>query len=307
MLLILRGFVGNIHTPAGIDRYFWGRQCFCVGDNQSSDAVVVDGQFLNPLTIDFFGLVNFNVVDQLIQHLGCQLFGMGVFADNGEKHICGNGFTAGLVQLFAERLDLFGKRGLFFLIALGHFGKASIRQFAGKIILIDPLKKSVQFIVSGPGGGKFLLLPLTLGFSRFLGAAHNRLQKFILIADGIFGKTLDFSKNNLFQKIYPDIVRGSTGSAISMIIRTVEILDIVVALVEVVIQVVPTVRANQKAAEDVPLRILRLALAHLSALFLNLFPDRTVNNGFVDILEHHPILPGVIDPLFCSCKAWNRS
>ena len=78
------------------------------------------------------------------------------------------------------------------------------------------------------------MLPLTLGFSGFLGAAHNRFQKFILIADCIFGKEFDFSENNLFQKIYPDIVRGSTGSAISTVVRTVKILDIVVALVEVV-------------------------------------------------------------------------
>ena len=60
----------------------------------------------------------------------------------------------------------------------------------------------------------------------------------------------------------------------------------------------PTVRANQKAAEDVPLRIFQLTLAHLDALFLNLFPDCAVNDGFVNILEHHPILPGVINPLF---------
>ena len=78
------------------------------------------------------------------------------------------------------------------------------------------------------------MLPLTLGFSGFLGAAHNRLQKFILIADCIFGKAFDFSENDLFQEIYPDIVRGSTGSAIFTVVRTVEILNIVVALVEVV-------------------------------------------------------------------------
>ena len=142
------------------------------------------------------------------------------------------------------------------------------------------------------------MLPLALGFSGFLGTAHNRLQKFVLIADSILGKALDFSENDLFQKIYSDIVRGGTGSAISTIVRTVEILDIVIALVEVVIQIVPTVRANQEAAEDVPLRILRFALTHLAALFLNLFPDSAVNNGFVNILEHHPILPGVVDPLF---------
>ena len=86
----------------------------------------MDGQFLNPLPVDFLGLVNFNVVDQLIQHPGCQLFSTGVFADNGEKHICGNGFACQLLNFRAEGFHALLEFQLFRLVALGHFGKAFI-------------------------------------------------------------------------------------------------------------------------------------------------------------------------------------
>ena len=80
----------------------------------------------------------------------------------------------------------------------------------------------------------------------------------------------------------------SAAAPATAVIGTVEIPDIGIALAETVIQAVSAIRASQKAAEDIPLRILRLALTHLAALFLNLFPDGTVNNGLVNILEHYP-------------------
>ena len=90
MLLILCRFIADVDTFPGVDCYIRHGQCGGIWDEQSADTIVVDGQFLDPFTINFFGLVNFNVVDQLIQHPGCQLFGTGVFADNGKKHIRGN-------------------------------------------------------------------------------------------------------------------------------------------------------------------------------------------------------------------------
>lgn len=80
----------------------------------------------------------------------------------------------------------------------------------------------------------------------------------------------------------------SAADPATAVIGTVEIPDTGIALVEMAIQVVSAIRASRKAAEDIPLRILRLALTHLAALFLNLFPDGTVNNGLVNILEHYP-------------------
>ena len=52
-LLILSRFIGNGHTFAGIDLCFWSGKCFCVGDKSCSCTVVVDGQFLNPLSVGF--------------------------------------------------------------------------------------------------------------------------------------------------------------------------------------------------------------------------------------------------------------
>ena len=74
---------------------------------------------------------------------------------------------------------------------------------------------------------------------------------------------------------------GGTGTTVAAIVGTVEILDIVVALIEVVIQIVSTVRTDQQTAENVSLTILGFALTDISALFLDLFPDYTVNDGLI--------------------------
>ena len=41
-----------------------------------------------------------------------------------------------------------------------------------------------------------------------------------------------------------------------------------------------------------------LLLADLAALLLDLFKDRPLNDGFVDILEDDPVFPVVGKPLF---------
>lgn len=90
---------------------------------------------------------------------------------------------------------------------------------------------------------------------------------------------------------------GGTGTTVAAIVGTVEIFDIVVALVEMIIQVVTTIRTDQQTAENVSLTILGFALTDLSALFLDLFPDYTVNDGLMDVFENQPVLPVIIDPL----------
>ena len=44
-------------------------------------------------------------------------------------------------------------------------------------------------------------LPLQLNV--FLGAAHNCLLEFILIADSVLGEPLDFPQNHLFRRFIP--------------------------------------------------------------------------------------------------------
>ena len=74
---------------------------------------------------------------------------------------------------------------------------------------------------------------------------------------------------------------GGTGTTVAAIVGTVEIFDIVVALVEMIIQVVTTIRTDQQTVENVSLTILGFALTDISALFLDLFPDYTVNDGLI--------------------------
>ena len=100
----------------------------------------MDGQFLNPFSVDFLRLVDFDVIDQLIQHTRGQLLSSGVLANRRQKQIRGHGLVAQLVKLFPEFFDPFGKLSLFILIASGHFCITFIGQLAGKVIFIDPFK-----------------------------------------------------------------------------------------------------------------------------------------------------------------------
>ena len=60
-LPILRRFVTDIDTSAGVDGYIRHGHGRGIRDKQGTDAVVVDGQFLDPFAVDFLGLVNINV------------------------------------------------------------------------------------------------------------------------------------------------------------------------------------------------------------------------------------------------------
>ena len=84
----------------------------------------------------------------------------------------------------------------------------------------------------------------------------------------------------------------------TVVIGTVEILDIVVTLVEVIIQVVTAIRADQQAAEHIPFPVLGFPSANFPTFFLNLFPDGTVNNWLMDILKNGPVLTVIGNPLF---------
>lgn len=297
LLLILCWFVGDIYTSAGIYRYIRHRQGIGIRDKQGADAVVVDGQFLNPLPVDFLSLIDLNVIDQLVYHSGYQLLRPCVLSHSGKKHICRDGFTAELVQLFAERLDLFGKRGLFFLIALGHFGKAFIRQLAGKIIFVDSLKQTIQFTVTGLCYGQLFLFQLPLQLNGFLGATHNCLLEFILITHSVLGEPFDLTQNHLFQKIHTDVMGRCTSPPAAVVVGAVKVFDIVISLIEMEVQFMTAIRTNQQAAEHITFAVLRLSPANLATLFLNLFPDHTINNRLMHVFENRPVFPVIGNPL----------
>ena len=100
----------------------------------------MDHKVLLPYPVDLLRLMDFDVIDQLIEHPGGQNLGSCVFADGGDKHIRRYGFTAELVHFSTEGLDFLGYLLLFVLVPAGHFGEAVIRELAGNIVLIDTLK-----------------------------------------------------------------------------------------------------------------------------------------------------------------------
>ena len=95
---------------------------------------------LLPYPVDLLRLVDFDVIDQFIEHPGGQGLGSGVFADGGDKHIRRYGLATELVHFRTEGLDFLGYLLLFVLVPAGHFGEAVIRELAGNIVLIDTLK-----------------------------------------------------------------------------------------------------------------------------------------------------------------------
>ena len=92
---------------------------------------------LLPYPVDLFHLMDFDVIDQLIEHPGGQNLGSCVFTDGGDKHIRRYRLSAELVHFSTEGLDLLGYLLLFIFVSAGHFGKAVIRELAGNIVLID--------------------------------------------------------------------------------------------------------------------------------------------------------------------------
>ena len=55
LLLILRRFVADIDTSAGVDCYIRHGHRRGIRDKQGTHTVIVDGQFLDPFAVDFLG------------------------------------------------------------------------------------------------------------------------------------------------------------------------------------------------------------------------------------------------------------
>ena len=91
---------------------------------------------------------------------------------------------------------------------------------------------------------------------------------------------------------------GSAAPTIALVVGAVEILDVGIALIEMEVQVVPAIGANQKAGEHIAFPLMGAALADLAQLLLDLVKDRPLNDGFVEVLENDPVLPVVGKPLF---------
>ena len=114
-----------------------------------SDAVIVDAKPLLPYAVDLLSIEHFNLLNQFVQHPGRQFPRSGVLADKTDKHICRHGTAALLLYLGAELFYFLRQLLLLVLIPPGHFCEAVIGELAGNIVLIDALKKAVQFFITG--------------------------------------------------------------------------------------------------------------------------------------------------------------
>ena len=112
-------------------------------------AVIVDTEPLLPHPVYLLGVEHFDLLDELVEHPGRQLAGAGVFADQGDEHIRGHGLAVLLVDLGAERLDFLRQLLFLLLVPPRHTGETVIRELAGNIVLIDPFKQAVQFLITG--------------------------------------------------------------------------------------------------------------------------------------------------------------
>ena len=148
---------------------------------------------LLPYPVNLLRLMDFDVIDQLIEHPGGQNLGSCVFTDGGDKHIRRYRLAAELVHFSTEGLDLLGYLLLFIFVSAGHFGKAVIRELAGNIVLIDTLKQSIQFFITGLQGCKLFFFEPAVQSNILLCTAHNGLDEIILIPAGKLGQTLDLA------------------------------------------------------------------------------------------------------------------
>jgi len=88
------------------------------------------------------------------------------------------------------------------------------------------------------------------------------------------------------------------STAISFIIRAVEILNFRVALIEMEMQIVFAIGADKQAGKHILFALVGNALAYLAALLLYLFLCGPVNNSFVNVFENSPILRVVFKAFF---------
>lgn len=98
-----------------------------------------------------------------------------------------------LVNLGAERLDFLRQFLLLLLITPRHSGETVIGEFAGNIVLIDPLEQAIQFLIAGLQGFQLLLLQFSVGGLRLLGMADHSLHKLILKLAGKLSQPPDLA------------------------------------------------------------------------------------------------------------------
>ena len=90
--------------------------------------------------------------------------------------------------------------------------------------------------------------------------------------------------------------RGA-GAAVALVVGAVEILDLRIALIEVEVKVAAAISADQQAGKHIVFSVVSAALADFAPFLLHLLIHSTLDDRLMDVLEHHPILTVIVDPL----------
>ncbi|CAB1245717.1 protein of unknown function [Ruminococcaceae bacterium BL-4] len=99
-----------------------------------------------------------------------------------------------------------------------------------------------------------------------------QIALFIFILARKFCKPADFSQYDLFQKVHTDVMSGGASAPIAFVVGTIKILDIRVALIEVVIQIVSAVDTDKQTGEHIDFSLIRFPLTDFTPLLLCFFP-----------------------------------
>lgn len=133
----------------------------------------MDGKALYPCPIDLFRLMDFDVLNKLVQHPGSELSGPRVLADRRDEHIRRHSLALGAFNALLQGLDFGPEFLLLVLILGGHSGKTLVTQLTGHIVLINSLEQGIKLPVTGFRGIQLLLNELSFILRRMLGEAHH--------------------------------------------------------------------------------------------------------------------------------------
>lgn len=204
-----------------------------------------------------------------------------------------------LFQFQPQGLDSLGVLPLLPLVPLGHFRKPGVADLLAHIVLVKPLEKSVKLFVPRQKPVQLPLLPGPLVLRHFRGTVHHGLDKVVLIFIGETGQPVYLIQHHPLQKFQPDIVGLGALAQAGIVVLAAKEFNIVVALVEVEIEVAAALRAFQNAGKGAGL-LGDGGPPPACPLFhaLYLFPSGPVYNGLVDVEEDRPVLLRVFNPLF---------
>ena len=268
-----------------------------VGQRDCTDAVVVDREPLSPYAVYFLGLVDFNLVYQLVEHPRCELACPRVLSHGRDEHIRGRRLAVDALDVGLKRLYGVAKVSLLILVFFGHTGKALVAYLTGYVVLIELLKERVQLAVAGFGLAQFKLHLFAFCCHCLLSEARHQLGELCLVLAHELRQAAYLAEDNLFEKLHADVMSAGAGATLALCVRAGEIRYLRVSVVEVVVHVASAVCADEQAGEHIALTAVGLAFAYAGAFLLHSLPNFTRYYCLVDVPENSPVFGRVCEPL----------